>query len=287
MHRQGPVERRHAQAALGLRRGEDPDRAAGQAVEDFARGGRKPDRARADLAVAQEQLALTVVAPLQGDDLALSASRDQQQANDRHELRTIGLMARQHFAQPAELRRRQEALPPLSPVPLDARARIGSLGPIAVDLGLSHDDREDGSGAVGGHRGLVKGGEPVPDIAHGDGGDRMPLKPGQDLIAVVPSVHKERGRLPVPSIAAEHFFGDGLERDIRRRCGLRVTAVADRGHQGLRPVAGLVYADGAGIADDLPEPPSLVLAVDEVASGAGGHDPHAEALEVSVAHVVG
>ena len=43
---------------LSLRReGEDPGGAAGQAVENLARGGREPDRARPDLAIAQEQLA--------------------------------------------------------------------------------------------------------------------------------------------------------------------------------------------------------------------------------------
>ena len=112
------VERPHTQAAAGLRRGEDPDCAAGHAVENLTCGRREPDRARSHLAVRQEQLALAVVAPFESDDLALAASGEQQQAYDRHELWVIGFMTRQDFAQPAEFRRREEALPPLTPVAL-------------------------------------------------------------------------------------------------------------------------------------------------------------------------
>ena len=38
----------------------------------------------------------------------------------------------------------------------------------AVDLSLAHDDREDRSRAVGRHRGLVEGGEPLPDATQGE-----------------------------------------------------------------------------------------------------------------------
>ena len=128
------------------------------------RGGREPDRARTDFAVGQEKLALAVVAPFQGDDLALPASGEQEQSNDRHCLRVIHLAACQHFAKPAYLRRRQEALPPLPPVSLDALARIGPLRPVAVDFCLTHDDRQDGGGAVRRHRCLMEGRKPLLDV---------------------------------------------------------------------------------------------------------------------------
>ena len=44
----------------------------------MARNGREPDRARPDLAAAEEQLALSTIAPFQGDDLALTASGERQ-----------------------------------------------------------------------------------------------------------------------------------------------------------------------------------------------------------------
>ena len=160
----GVTDRHRVQAALGLRRGEYPDGLAGQAIEDRARGRREPDRARPGLAIGQERLALAVEGSFQGDDLALVASGKQQQAYDRHDLRPVGLVACQHLAQSTNLRSRQEALPPLAAIPLDALARIGSLRPVTVDLGLAHDDRQDRRGSVRRYRGLVKGRESALNV---------------------------------------------------------------------------------------------------------------------------
>ena len=134
------VDPRRSQMAIRPRRGENPHRPAGQAVEDRARGGREPDHARPSLAVRQKHLALAVETPLQGDDFALAAAGEQQQPYDRHGLRVVGFMACQHLAQPADFRGRQETHPPLTAIAPDARARVGSFLPVSVDLGLAHDD---------------------------------------------------------------------------------------------------------------------------------------------------
>ena len=98
-----------------------------------------------------------------GVDHPLAPSK-QQQAYDRHDLRPVGLVACQHLAQSTNLRSRQEALPPLAAIPLDALARIGSLRPVTVDLGLAHDDRQDRRGSFRRYRGLVKGRESALNV---------------------------------------------------------------------------------------------------------------------------
>ena len=112
----------------------------------------------------------------------------------------------------------------------------------------------------------------------GDAGDGAPFEPGQDMVAVVVPVDIERGGFPVSRVSPEDFVGDSLEGGVRRCCGLVVVSVADGSQQRPGPAARLVNAACPGVADDLPDPPAVVLAMDEVALGARGQDPDAEAL---------
>ena len=140
--------------------------------------------------------------------------------------------------------------------------------PIPVDLGLAHDDRENGSRAVGGDRGLVKRCEPLLDVAGGDVGDGASLEPGENLVSVVVPVDPEGRRLPVSGVAPEDFVAHRLERGVRRCSGLVVVSIPDRGDQGSGPFAGLARADGLRAADDLPDPPAVVLSMYEKPLGA-------------------
>jgi hypothetical protein len=54
-----------------------------QAVDDFARRRAEPDRARAGLAVAQEQTATLHVLPLEGEDFTVAAASQQEQRDNR------------------------------------------------------------------------------------------------------------------------------------------------------------------------------------------------------------
>ena len=280
------VEAVMAEGAVRPRRREHPNYRSRHAVQDRAGGGRQPDRSRPGLAVGQEQLALAPVAPLQRANLAGATPGQQQQPDNGDLLRTVGLEADEYRRQAAYLRRRQEPFAPLAPVSLDARARIGSLRPVAVDLGLAHDDREHGNRAVRRHRGIVERREPEADIVGSDVADRASPEPGQNLLVVIAPVDLEGRGFPVAGVAPKDLVGDRLERDVRWRRGLFVTSFPDRGQQALGPSAGLVRTDGAGFTDDLPDPPAAVLAMDEVALGARGQYPDAEAPELAVADVV-
>ena len=107
------------------------------------------------------------------------------------------------------------------------------------------------------------------------------------MVAVVVPVDLEGRGFPVAGVSPEHLVADYLEGGVLWSRCLLVGSIPDRGQHDPGPVTGLVRADGPGLTDDLPDPPAVVLAVDEVALGAGGQDPYAEALEVAVADVVG
>ena len=56
-------------------RGKDPCAFPRQPVQDLPRGVRKPDRARAVLAIPKEDFAFPVIPPFEGQQLALSTPR--------------------------------------------------------------------------------------------------------------------------------------------------------------------------------------------------------------------
>ena len=83
----------------------------------------------------------------------------------------------------------------------------------------------------------------------------------------------------------EHGLGDGLEESFARFAG-HIIAPPDRGEYrgGSRPCLADIHR--RGVADDLPDALSPMLAVDEEAFAARGQHPEAEAPELAVAGVV-
>ena len=284
-----------AQARLGPRRppepvqrilvegtgrgGEDPPASPLQPVQDMPGGRRQPDRSRTRLAVREEQPALAIVDPSQRQDLALAAAGQQQQADDRNP--PVGFAARQNRPETADLRNRQETFAPLPPVAPDAPGRVAVLRPVAVDLRLPHDDRQDRSRPVRRRGRRVQRSEPALDVPPRYLGDPALPEPRQDLLPVIISVDLERAGFPVPPVTLEYFFRDRLERHpLHRR-----RPAADPGQNRLRPRAGFFLGDV--LADDLPDAPAVALAVNKVSLPAGRQNPDAEPLEFVVADVVG
>ncbi len=160
------------------------------------------DLAVADVGVAQRHLQLLVA----------------EQPRD-HWQRVSGFMAREYRGQAADLRCRQNPLPPLSAVALDALAGIPVFRSIAIDLGLAHDDRQDRRRAVRCHGRCVTGYKPFLHLPAGDVRDLASPEPGQDLVPAIALVHRDRSRFPVPPVAPEHLLGDGLKDGLFRQDG--------------------------------------------------------------------
>ena len=109
-------------------------------------------------------MALAVIRPTEGKDLALAASRKQEKADDRNLPWSTVRMGRQRCGQPADLFVGQEALAPLPAVSPDAPAGVGPLGPKAHRFRLPHDDGKHRHGAICRNRRGAQRGEPVPDV---------------------------------------------------------------------------------------------------------------------------
>ena len=194
-------------------------------------------------------------------------------------------MGRQRCGQPADLFVGQEAFAPLPAVSPDAPAGVGPLGPKAHRFRLPHDDGKHRHGAIRRNRRGVQRGEPVPDVVPADVRDPAPGKVRQELIAQVTSVHVEGPRLPDPLVTPEHCLGDGLEESFGRFAG-HILAPPDRGEHrgGSRPCLADIHR--RGVADDLPDALSPMLAMDEEAFAARGQHSDAEAPEFAVAENV-
>ena len=108
---------------------------------------------------------LPVVGPAEHQDLALAASR-QQEEPDHGDL--LGLTcphgADSVAGQAAYLVVGQEARPPLAAVAPDAPAGVGALRPKTHGFRLAHDDGEHRHGSVRRDRRRAERSEPVPDI---------------------------------------------------------------------------------------------------------------------------
>ena len=128
----------------------------------------------------------------------------------------------------------------------------------------------------------VEPAEPGPHVLPGYLSDGPPREEGQYLPAEVDPVHVQGTRLPAAPVAVEDLLGDRLEEGAAgvRRVGL--PSVAQRGEHRPGPGPRLGLGDRRRVAYDLPDPFAPVLAVDEVAPGAGGHDPDAVPLELGV-----
>ena len=264
-----PVQPLRAPRAVPLRGLKDPWAGSLQCIENASGRLRQPHGSGACLAVAEEQMALAVIRPAQRQDLALAASRKQEKADDRNLPWSTVRMGRQRCGQPADLFVGQEAFAPLPAVSPDAPAGVGPLGPKAHRFRLPHDDGKHRHGAIRRNRRGVQRGEPVPDVVPADVRDPAPGKVRQELIAQVTSVHVEGPRLPDPLVTPEHGLGDGLEESFGRFAG-HILAPPDRGEHrgGSRPCLADIHR--RGVADDLPDALSPMLAMDEEAFAARG-----------------
>ena len=231
-------------------------------------------------------MTLAVVGPAERQDLALAASRQQEEPDDGDLLRTPICVGREYRGQAAHLVVGQEARAALAAIAPDAQAGVGALRPKAHGFRLPHDDGEHRHGPVGGNRRGAQRGEPVADIAAVDAGDLPSVEAGQDLVLQVASVDIERSRLPEPSVSFEHGLGDGFEELLGGIAGW-VLSAPDRGERSDRAGPRLAHTHGRGVADDLPDAFSPMLAMDEEPLAARGEHPDAEAPELAVADVVG
>ena len=128
----------------------------------------------------------------------------------------------------------------------------------------------------------MKPAEPGAHLLPGYLSDGPPREEGQYLPSEVGPVHVQGARLPAAAVSGEDLLGDGLEEGasgVRRR-GL--PTVAQRAEHRPGPGLRLGLDDHRRVAFSLPNPFAAVLAADELASGAGGHDPHAVPLEPRV-----
>ena len=131
-------------------------------------------------------------------------------------------------------------------------------------------------------RGRVEPAEPGLHVLPGDLSDRPAREEWQDLPAEVDPVHFQGTRLPAAPVAVEDLLGDRLEEGAAGISRVGLPAVAQRGEHRPGPGPRLGLGGRRRIAYDLPDPFAPVLAVDEVAPGAGGHDPDAVPLELGV-----
>ena len=257
-----------------------------QSVENDPGRLRQPDGAGPGLAVAEKEVTLAVVGPAEGQDLALAASREQEEP-DHGDLPVRRVhMGREYRGQAAHLVVGQEARAALAAVAADAEAGVGALRSKAHGFRLPHDDGEHRHGPVGGNRRGAQRGEPVADIALVDVGDLPSLEVGQDLVFQVAPIDIERSRLPEPPVALEYGLGDGLEEGLGGIAG-RALSAPDRGEHADRAGPRLAHTHGRGVADDLPDAFSPMLAMDEESLAARGEHPDAEAPELAVADIVG
>ena len=194
------------------------------------------------------------------------------------------LVPLEHKRKAAELRCGQEPLPALAPVSPDVDAGVGAFASIAVDLGLAQDDREDGGGAVRSARRGVQGGEPALHVGSGDVCNAPPSEPRQNLVPEVSPIDLQGSRLPVPAVVPEDLLGHGLEDRLLRR-NTSIAVAVNRTEKSRRAAPGLIKSDGVGVADDSPDTPPVLLAVDEEALPARRQDADTESLEGAVAEI--
>ena len=178
----------------------------------------------------------TVRGPFERGELALAAPGQEQQPDEGDVHRPVLLVTLKRERKAAKLFAGQEPLAALAPVAPDADAGVAVFGTIAVDLGLAHDDGEDGGGAVRRSGGGVQGGEPALYVGAGDVGDVPSPEPGQYLIAEVGAIDLQRLRFPVPGVVPEDFPGHGLEEGLFGQGG-GIAVTPNRGEK-VSPHAG-------------------------------------------------
>ena len=165
--------------------GEDSAFLAWQTVQDSVGSTRQPYGPWPGLAVRQKQLAFPHMVPLERCDFASAATGVQQQRDGTHLQWTRAFESSENRTDTCEFLSRQESLATSASIALDSPARITLVGPITVDLRLSHNHRQDGKRAVCRHRSEMEGIEPMPYLLDGIFRDGTAFEVGQNLLAQV------------------------------------------------------------------------------------------------------
>ena len=150
------------------------------------------------------------------------------------------------------------------------------------DFCLLHDDGRDGCRTVRRRRRRLERAKSGSHLLTGYGSNLTPFKEGQNLPSKVDPVYPEGSRFPSTTVPNEDFGGDRLEQGFARSVRLRTLAVAEIREHRPGPGARFRFGHGACIAHDLPEPPTLVLAMDEESLRARRHHPHAVSLQFGI-----
>ena len=95
-------------------------------------------------------MSLAVVGPMERQDFALAAARQQQEADGGGLKRPAVFIRGESCGQSTKLVVGQESLAPLAAVASDALAGVGALEPKAHGFRFPHDDGEHRHGPVGG-----------------------------------------------------------------------------------------------------------------------------------------
>ena len=193
-------------------------------------------------------------------------------------------MSRQPCRETADFIVGQETLPAFPAVAPDSPARVGALRTIAHPFRFPHDHGKHRHRPVGRNRGRVEQCKPVADVLPVDVGDLAPGEIRQKLLSEISPVDVEGSRLPDPRIAFEHGFRDRLE-DGLFGPERQALAPADRGKHFVGAESRLAGRHRLRIADDLPDPVSAMLALDEVSFPARRQNPNAKAREPRVADI--
>ena len=255
------------------------------ASEDLARGAREPHGPGPGLAVGKEEVPVAIVPPAKREDLVGSAPGQKEEAKDGDRFAVLPLRSGEACPEAPDLVVGEEPLAALGAVAPQAPAWIRFLGPVAEELRLFEDERDDGSGAVRGRGLRAKRREPALDVALGDGRDAAPGEPGEDLVAKVAAVDGEGAGLPDPPVAPESRLGDGLEQGLVGRGG-RTLAPAGRRPQAHRMSPCFAYGSRVGRVDDLPHSAPAMLEMNKKALLSGWIYPDAKSFQPFIANRV-
>ena len=132
----------------------------------------------------------------------------------------------------------------------------------------------------------VERAEPSLYVLAGYRPDGTSPEEGENLPAKVDAIRPESSRFPAAAVSGEDFLGELLEQDFAGIFRVGLAAVPKGGQHRAGAGACLRLGHGLCVGHRLPDPSAPMLAVDEVALGAGWHHPDAVPLELGVPDVV-
>ena len=229
------------------------------------------------------------VGPLQGHDFVQTAPGQDQHPrceNSRSEFHTFSFHLAQHFADPAQLGRTEEAFALFLGVLPDVLARVGPVRTQAPHLGEAEHLRDHLEAAVGLIGDVAQVVVELRDIGPRDPRDRQLPESGKDEALQVPSIlfagaglHAD-GNVFLVEPLGQFLDCDGLATGVA--FGRRVLSVARSGDDGDGAGACLFTGQhGAGTEADPPRPATRAV-LHDVAFPTAWQHPKSEAGDVAV-----